>query len=249
MSEDVDFKIQPKSKEAFSKSRLKNELKDFRALIRSKVVLPELSVTNDVTRNEGKYQQITLKYPNLFSTDPTLRPDIKAEFTFANILLPTNELNVRTIIEDTLKDVSIFKSPSTTCISIDETAIEKWVALTRRVMAIERKYEDDDKTLIRHIYDLNAINLSNEVSSKFSEFAKTVIISDGIQFRNKHIEYASNPSHEIKQSLSILKNNPIWKGRYEEFIEAMVYNSINVTSYDEAINQLENFSTNVINNL
>jgi len=103
MSEDVDFKIQLKSKEDFSKSRLKNELKEFRSLIRSKIVLPELLVTNDVTRNEGKYQQITLN------------------------------------------DVSLFKSPSTTCISVDETAIEKWVALTHRIMAIERKYENDDK--------------------------------------------------------------------------------------------------------
>lgn len=148
-----------------------------------------------------------------------------------------------------MNDISIFKSPLTTCISVDETAIEKWVALTRRIMAIERKYEDDDKTLIRHIFDLNAINLSNEVSSKFSELAKTVIISDGIQFRNKHVEYTSNPSHEIKQSLSILKNNPIWEMRYEEFIEAMVYNSKNTTSYDEAINQLEDFSAKLINSL
>lgn len=209
--------------------------------------MPEFTVTNDVTRNEGKYQQISLKYPHSFAVGSTLRPDIKAEFTFADILLSTNTLTVKTIIEDTLDNVSIFIPPSTSCVSIDETATEKWVAVTRRIMAIERGYENDDKTLIRHVYDLNAINQANKINSNFSDHAKTVIASDGRQFKNQHPEYASDPNHEIKQSLTILKNNPIWKVRYEEFIETMVYDSTNAIPYDEAINTIEHLSANIIN--
>ena len=246
MSEDVDFKMQQKSNEPFSKSRLKNELKEFRSLIRSVLALPDLSVINDLTRNEGKYQQISLKYPNSFSIGSTLRPDIKAEFTFADILLPTNKLAVKTIIEDTLDNVSIFNPPSTSCVSIDETAIEKWVAITRRIMAIERGYEEDDKTLIRHVYDLNAINQANKINSNFGDHAKTVIASDGKQFKNQHPEYASDPIQEINRSLSLLKNNLAWKVRYEEFIEVMVYDNNNPIPYDEAINSLNRFTVKIL---
>src|SRR5579883_1033913 len=234
MSEDVDFKVQLKVTENFSKSRLKKELKELRSLIRSTLIVPDLSVINDVARNEGRDQQITLRYPYSFPIQSTLRPDIKVEFTFADILLSTDELEVKTIIEDTLKEINLFAPPATTCISIDETAIEKWVGLTRRIMAIERGREDDDKTLIRHVYDLNAINQSNKVNSNFIDLAKTVIISDGKQFKNQHPEYAADPSTEIKQSLALLKDKPLWKERYEEFIEAMVYDTTRAFPYNQA---------------
>ena len=127
--------------------------------------------------------------------------------------------------------------------------IEKWVGLTRRIMAIERGHENDDKTLIRHVYDLNAINEANKINSHFIEFAKTIIMSDGEQFKNQHPEYAADPSAEIKQSLSLLKNKSLWKERYEEFIEVMVYDNTNVIAYDQAIHILENISAKVIKSL
>ncbi len=239
MSEDVDFKIQPKVNEVFSKSDLKTQLKEFREQIRSTLVIPNLSIANDRTRNEGRYHQITLEYPFLFPIGSTLRPNIKAEFTFANILLPTDTLYVKTIIEDVLTELNIFTSPQTKCISIHETAVEKWVGLTRRTMAIERGYEEDDKTLIRHVYDLNAIIRAEKIKSSFVELAKTVMASDGKQFKNKHPEYLENPIFEIKQSLKLLKNKLLWKKRYEEFIEVMVYDNTNTPSYDQAIRTLE----------
>jgi predicted nucleotidyltransferase component of viral defense system len=249
MSEDVDFKVQRKTTENFSRSRLKSELNKFRTYIRSTLTVPDLSIANDFARNEGRYQQVVLKYPNSFPIGSALRPDIKIELTFADILLPINDLEVKTLIEDNFDQTKLFIPPITKCISIDETAIEKWVGLTRRIMAIERGREDDDKTLIRHVYDLNAINEANKINSSFSEFAKTIVISDGKQFKNQHPEYAVDPSAEITQSLALLKDKPLWKERYEEFIEAMVYDSTNALPYDQAIATLENISAYVIKNL
>lgn len=249
MSEDVDFKVQRKTTENFSRSRLKSELNKFRAYIRSTLTVPDLSVANDFARNEGRYQQVVLKYPNSFPIGSALRPDIKIELTFADILLPINDLEVKTLIEDNFDQTKLFIPPITKCISIDETAIEKWVGLTRRIMAIERGREDDDKTLIRHVYDLNAINEANKINASFTQFAKTIVINDGKQFKNQHPEYAADPGTEIRQSLTLLKDKPLWKERYEEFIEAMVYDSTNALPYDEAITVLEDMSANVIKNL
>lgn len=249
MSEDVDFKVQRKTSESFSRSRLKSELNKFRTYIRSTLKVPDLTVENDFARNEGRYQQVILKYPGSFPIGSALRSDIKIELTFADILLPTNELEVKTLIEDNFNEIKLFNPSNATCISIDETAIEKWVGLTRRIMAIERGLEDDDKTLIRHVYDLNAINEASKINSSFAEYAKTVVISDGQQFKNQHPEYAADPGAEIKQSLALLKDKPLWKERYEEFIEAMVYDSDNALPYNQAINTLEAISANVIKNL
>lgn len=249
MSEDVDFKVQRKTTENFSRSRQKNEFNKFRSYIRSSLAVPDLSVTNDFVRNEGRYQQVVLKYPNSFPIGSSLRPDIKIELTFADILLPINDLEVKTLIEDNFDQTKLFIPPITKCISIEETAIEKWVGLTRRIMAIERGREDDDKILIRHVYDLNAINEANKINSSFTEFAKTIVISDGKQFKNQHPEYAADPSAEIRQSLALLKDKPLWKERYEEFIEAMVYDTTNALPYNQAITTLEGISANVIKTL
>lgn len=116
-------------------------------------------------------------------------------------------------------------------------------------MAIERGREDDDITLIRHVYDLNAINQAKKINSSFIELAKTVMTSDGKQYKNQHPEYADDPSSEIKQSLALLKNKSLWKERYEEFIEAMVYDSTNALPFDHAIETLERISANVIDTL
>ncbi|MCC2667198.1 MAG: hypothetical protein K0R24_979 [Gammaproteobacteria bacterium] len=45
---------------------------------------------------------------------------------------------------------------------------------------------------------------------------------------------------------AVLRDKPLWKQRYEEFIEAMVYDNRNALPYDQAINTLEGISTNVI---
>jgi hypothetical protein len=213
------------------------------------LILPDLSIVNDFARNEGRYQQVVLKYPHSFTIDSGLRPNIKIEFTFANILLSTEALEIKTIIEDNFNEIKLFSPPTTKCISIDETAIEKWVGLTRRIMSIERGREDDDKTLIRHVYDLNAINDAHKINSNFIELARTVIINDGEQFKNQHPEYAIDPCTEIKQSLELLKKKLLWKERYEEFIEGMVYGNTSVLPYDKAINILEDISANVIKSL
>ena len=176
MSEDVDFKIQVKQMDAvLSKSRLLKELKEFRAQINSSLMLPGLITGVPVVRNEGKYSRIEMDYPSVSPVNAGLRPHILLEFTLSNVRLAVESLSVKTLIEQTLKNINLFKSSSTHCVSVNETAIEKWVGLTRRIAAIERGYHADDETLIRHVYDLNAINKAYRISADFYALAKAVL--------------------------------------------------------------------------
>lgn len=144
---------------------------------------------------------------------------------------------------------AIFSPSPICCISADETAIEKWVGLTRRIAAIDRKYHYDDPTLVRHIYDLNAIKQADRIGDTFFNLAKTIVNYDAKQFKNQHPEYFSDPSTEIRQSLSILKGSEMWKERYQRFINSMVYDKAAMPDYNSAIESLESVSTKVIDSL
>jgi len=247
MSEDVDFKIQAKETTAsLSKTLFFKELKIFRAQIQSSLILPGLEISTPIVRNSGKYLKIEIYYTSIFPATVGLRPHILLEFTVSDLRLSVEKLSVKTLIEETLKNVSISPPLLIHCVSINETAIEKWVGLTRKIIAIERAYCPDDATLIRHVYDLSAIQLAKKINADFLKLAKTIIKNDADQFRNQHPEYASAPISEIKKSLSLLRNKSIWKERYQKFLEAMVYDRTIALEYTQAIEILEYMSSEVI---
>jgi hypothetical protein len=247
MSEDVDFKIQPKQTETpFSKTRLLKELKEFRAYIKSKLNLSALIASEPIVRNEGRYSRIDIIYSSVFLANSGLRPHILLEFTLSDVRREIVDLPVKTLIEDNLINVVLFSPCLTSCVTIDETAIEKWVGLTRRIIAIERGYHPDDNSLIRHVYDLNAIQQADKINNHFFVLAKDIVINDAKQFKNQHPEYSNNPSDEIKQSLALLRSKSHWSDRYQEFIKTMVFNNNAALEYDKAITTIEQISMRVI---
>lgn len=250
MSEDVDFKIQVKpTHENFSKSRLLKELKEFRSYIQAKLTFSNMTTGESRVRNEGQYSRIEIEYPSLFQSKTDLRPYVLLEFTVSEVRLSIENLLIKTLIEDTLENVVIFSGSETPCVTVEETAIEKWVGLTRRIMAIERGYHHDDRTLIRHVYDLNAIKQMGKITDNFFDLARIIINRDANQFKNQHPEYANDPTSEIKRSLDLLKNKLHWKERYQIFIETMVYDNTSTLGYENAIDVLDQLSEEVINSL
>ena len=247
MSEDVDFKIERKLAAAdFSKSHMLKELKAFRLELQSKLDIPHLTATEPVVRNEGKYSRVELTYPSVFTINDNLRPHILFEFTLSNLRCDVVTRSVKTLMEENIPDLILFPDRLTLCVHIHETAIEKWVGLTRRTIAIERGYHYDDRSLIRHVYDLNAIESAEPIPDEFLMLAKDIVLNDAQQFRNQNPEYAVNPAEEINRSLDLLRTKPIWRERYQDFIENMVFNPDLAEDYDKAINVIADLSKRVI---
>lgn len=153
---------------------------------------------------------------------------------------------VCTLIEETLHVGKFQNTHSVKSISSVETAIEKWVALTRKIIAIERGYYHDDSSLIRHVYDLIAINKQTFLSDEFYNISIAVISTDVEQFKNQHPEYAIDPCAEINRSLEILKENPLWLERYNSFLEGMIFGSTINPTYQESIATIEIITSNII---
>ncbi len=163
--------------------------------------------------------------------------------------MPTQELSVTSLIQDTLGQVAGLKSSSVICISVKETAAEKWVGLTRRIAASERGYYAEDTTLIRYVYDLSAIYAAGGIDDKFFSITESIVNNDAKQFKNQYPEYFANPVQEIQHSIAILKNNPEWENRYHNFIDTMVYDKDATHNYRSAVTLLEEISDKVINTL
>ncbi|WP_245954010.1 nucleotidyl transferase AbiEii/AbiGii toxin family protein [Legionella donaldsonii] len=235
--------------DGFSKSYLLKELKAFRLELQSNFAIPNLTASEPVVRNEGKYSRVEFFYPSEFTRNATLRPHILFEFTLSNIRCDVVTRSVKTLMEDTFPSLSLFPQSQTHCVAVHETAIEKWVGLTRRIIAIERGYHFDDQSLIRHVYDLNAIESVEPIPDDFLMLAKEVVLTDAQQFKNQNPEYAANPVDEINRSLDLLRTKPLWRERYQDFIENMVFNPSLATDYDKAINVIADLSKKVISYL
>lgn len=250
MSEDVDFKIQCKATtNDFSKSHLLKELKTFRQELQGRFTISNFKASDPVVRNEGKYTRMDFTYPSAFILNENLRPHILFEFTLSNIRHDVVKRSVKTLMEETIPDLQLFPESETLCVYVHETAIEKWVGLTRRIIAIERGRHNDDQSLIRHVYDLNAIESAKPIPDEFLILAKDIILTDAQQFKNQNPEYAENPAEEINRSLDILRTKPLWRERYQDFIENMVFNPDAAPDYDKAINVIAELSKRIISHL
>lgn len=250
MSEDIDFKFQKKTNYTeLSKNQYLKTIKVFRDEIVSILEKTEFNIKEAVVRNEGKYLRIHLEYPPAFDPTFTLRSHLLLEFTASEIRLPTQELPITTLIQDTLGQNAGLEFNSLMCVSIEETAAEKWVGLTRRIAASDRGYYPEDITLVRHIYDLSAIVTANKLGDAFFNITKEIVDNDAKQFKTQHPEYLSDPIKEIQRTLSVLKTDAGWQARYQDFVDTMVYDKITPHSYANAVAMLEKVSSEVMGSL
>jgi hypothetical protein len=91
--------------------------------------------------------------------------------------------------------------------------------------------------------------LTNKFNKDSALLTKTIIANDAKQYRTQHPEYFAAPEREIFQSLEILKNKPLWKKRFQDFIDVMVYEKASTPIYESAMQSLENVSSFIINSL
>lgn len=240
MSEDCDFRLTYKvSTESHKKDVKRKLLRTFRknllaALTDNQFELDENSVT---VRNEGQFITIRVRYPSVYSAPAGLKPYLALEFFLGEVKTPTVSCSITSLIRQTLGERVDHPTIQVNCMSIPETASEKWVALTRRVATAEQKDHYYDQALVRHIYDLVMINRHCPLKeTEFVKLALQVIQSDRKQFKTHSDIYYQDPASAIRVSLNELQNNPKWKSNWDNFMEHMVYGE--KLDYEEALQNL-----------
>ena len=240
MSEDIDIKMIPNADTlAQSKNQQRQLRRDIHQLILN--IISDSGIfklaADPKKRNEGKYQQFLIEYPRDHDTLEALRPRLQLDLTESDLLEDPVELSLSSLYASTLKEPGEVQSIA--CVTVHSTASEKFVSLLRRTASHARdNSRPDDKTLIRHVYDLHLIYESMTSPSTLKPMVEQVIEIDKSQFGNQHKEFVNNANSELRYGLSLLIDEAHHQERYNQFIGPLVYHP-SPAKWDEAISSVQ----------
>lgn len=248
MSEDVDFKvILTEASQTLSTSALRKKLSQLRENIYQSLNSQGFACTpeNIRSRNNNHYLNINLPYQTTAPVNSYLRPAIKVELTVSTLQMPTNVLPVTTLVGDAIGNNVEFPQAQVNCISVIETAAEKWVALLRRIAMADKGYSTLNRTLIRHLYDLLHIFTTHKITDEFQTLIGNIITTDQRQFKHQYPEFVENPLLEIQRGLRLVEHDMNLKNDWENFISAMVFDK-KAPKYEQAFETLKSISNPIL---
>ena len=192
MSEDVDIKLIPRRAfDKLSRAKKKAARKTCINEIEQAIIQSELfTVETRSVRDEYRYVELELRYPQQFSQAPCLRPIIKLELMETIPLLDVEARSIQSLVSELYQqpqEVEAFD-----CVSIHATLVEKVISMLRRTMSVKRDAQrKDDATLVRHIYDVYCILKTEEQAENLdlkalSALFKTVLEEDIERFNDAY---------------------------------------------------------------
>ena len=220
MSEDIDLKIigeaQP-SRGALR--RLREAMTD--ALLNAGFLFDPSDPMQRTSGNESRYTIYRLPYQPVSRGEGALRPEIQIEVAVWPLRNPAIQLPVSSFMAEA------FQRPpeiaSIACVSITQTAAEKFVALTRRTATeLADNSGKRDSTLARHIYDLHIIRAHYD-TAEVAALARAIIPHDADIFGNQFRAYRADPLTQTQHAVSALGSDSQYAQRYADFLRDMVY--------------------------
>ena len=220
MSEDIDLKIVSEAVPSRgSLRRLREEVTD--ALLRAGFQFDPANPEHRRSSNESRYTLFRLPYEPLSRGQGTLRPEIKIEMAVWPLRRPTVELPVASFMAEAHRYAP--EVASIPCVSIVQTAAEKFVALTRRTAAELAEAEGPrDPTLARHVYDLHVVRETFDVG-QVAEMAHAIVPEDAAIFGHQFPAYREDPIAQTMRAVEALAGDGRYAQRYAEFQRDMVY--------------------------
>jgi hypothetical protein len=187
------------------------------------------------SRNESRYTIFRLPYAPALRGEGVLRPEIQIEIAVWPLHCPSVALPIRSFVAEAYGRPAEIESLA--CVSVTQTAAEKFVALTRRAAAeIAGAGGPRDSTLVRHLYDLHAIR-SHYDPAEAASLARTIMQQDALVFGNQFPAYRDDPISETRKALAALATNPAYARSYEDFQRYMVYGE--AASFDACLAALD----------
>jgi predicted nucleotidyltransferase component of viral defense system len=170
--------------------------------------------------NESRYTIYRLPYEPAATGEGALRPTIQIETAVWPLRRPAVERPVISFVAEALRRPP--EVASMACVSILETAADKFVGLTRRVGAELAGLDEPDPTLVRHLHDLHALREHYD-PAEVAVLAREVMLADAEAYGNQFPAYREDPMRETLQAVEGLAADPGYVQRYGEFQRLMVY--------------------------
>lgn len=245
LSEDIDFRVMQRPAAAgLGKGARRSRLRAFRHALIEALRGAGLAVPDEGIRvlYEGRFMRIKADFSE-GGGKSYLRPHILIECFVGDLALEPKKKEVSTLVKRVLSEECQHVPFFVNCVSLDETAAEKWVALTRRVANAEIRPRQSDKHLVRHMYDLYHLSAGRILTGEYAEIVNRIMEKDRQQFKHHNPAYVDDPVAVSAAALTSLSTAG-WRAHWEEFMEHMVYEK-NKPSFDEAYEQLKILSQEI----
>lgn len=210
-SEDVDFKVISAPGESSTQERKQRSV--YRDQILSALEQADFNLISVKKGNESRFFTTDLSYRSHFETGAGLRPFIRIEMSFLQPALKPIGRPIQSFIAQFQKkppEVSSFP-----CVDPIETAADKLSALAWRVCTRKRGAPDDDPTIIRHLYDLAALEKHIAGTAQFQKLVWQI----GGKDSGRGGEAAPlDPAKRFSLMLDLLHDDKGWATDYETFV-------------------------------
>ena len=185
--------------------------------------------------NENNFFSFEIEYEKLYEGS-NLRPNIKAEFTFENLLLPSTTCEISSFIGKFINEKPI----SINCIQPIEVIANKFSALMWRVYIKDRTKplhsKENDPTIVRHLHDIAALE-ELLYTNEFVELLQKSFDTD--KGRGGFDNNYTLPEF-IKITLDKLTEDKVYKKEYFDFVSSMSYaKDSEVITFEKAIKSFE----------
>lgn len=239
MSEDIDLKIDRPT------GATKGQRKAFRKVAADRLLEAGFEFDPDDLKQCPVYDDyrmlvFNLPYPAITPQLASLRSQIKIELSSWPIFRETVSLPVRSFVAE-----AYARAPevgSVRCVSVLESAAEKFVALTRRVAEARMKHRAFDRTLVRHVHDLHRLAATISLP-EFAALVDEVMAQEREGYGARFPEYRADPTATSVLAIVVLRSDATYRQYYEDFQQEMVYGA--EVDWDEALETLDSMAAAV----
>lgn len=241
LSEDIDFRVISKpSCSNLGKDAKRRQLRVFRyALIDALVNAGFIVQPGDIkVFYEGRYMSVRASFDGAAGI-VYLKPYIAIDCFLGELELEPEIRNISSMVKVTLGDTECnHQHFPVACVALIETAAEKWVALTRRIVDTGKKARDSDRHLVRHLYDLYQLHQNKCLTDNYYLVAERVL-------EKEEMIYGKESSGDVRRKASLalhhLASDKKWEEHWHFFLEQMVYQS-EKPSFMQAVTVVEELS-------
>ncbi len=231
-SEDIDFRVHTEN--PFTRA----EKKAFCNFILEKLDNKEdyQIIPKSVKKgNENNFFSFEIEYEKLYEGS-NLRPNIKAEFTFENLILPSTKCEINSFIGKFINE----EPTKVNCIQPIEVIANKFSALMWRVYIKDRTKplhsKQNDPTIVRHLHDIAALE-DMLYTKDFVELLQKSFDAD--KGRGGFDNNYTLPEF-IKITLNKLTEDKVYKKEYSDFVASMCYGTKDeIITFEKALYILE----------
>ncbi len=210
-SEDIDFKVSMPADASNAQQR--KQRSGYREQVLSVLTSADLNLIAVKKGNESRFFSADLAYHSHFQTGPGLRPYIRIEMSFLAPVLQPITRPIRSLIARFEKNPpEVLGFP---CVDPMETAADKLNALAWRVCTRKRGAENDDPAIIRHLYDLAALESRIESAPEFVALVRKIAEKDAGRGGGGA---PRDPVERFTTMLDHLHHDRGWAKEYETFV-------------------------------